>query len=74
MARRVCRPLPASAAPASNPCARGQLPLDLHPGHCLTLLASSGWALLQMDLYPEVPDNVPLYNLREVVPEIYEPR
>ncbi|PRW58621.1 28S ribosomal mitochondrial [Chlorella sorokiniana] len=29
---------------------------------------------VEVDMYPEVPENVPLYNLREVVPEIYEPR
>ena len=28
----------------------------------------------QVDLFPEVPEDVPLYNLRSVVPEIYEPR
>lgn len=53
---------------------------DSCPWLCSHAAASPCWpplvghCLLQMDLYPEVPDNVPLYNLREVVPEIYEPR
>lgn len=42
------------------------------PASCFTLIIDLDVA--QADLYPEVPENVPLYNLRAVVPEIYEPR
>lgn len=31
-------------------------------------------AASQMELYPEVPEDQPLYNLRDTVPEIYENR
>lgn len=29
---------------------------------------------IEQELYPEVPENVPLYDLRDVVPEIYQPK
>lgn len=50
----------------------GLLLLVERPASCFTLIIELD--VPQADLYPEVPENVPLYNLRAVVPEIYEPR
>lgn len=48
------------------------------PGHGARLSTSPGapthHILLQQELYARIPEDVPLYNLRDVVPEIYQPR
>jgi hypothetical protein len=49
-------------------------PLLRHLWGALILCPKALLMCLQQEMYASIPEDVPLYNLPDVVPEIYEPK